>query len=116
MFLEHCESWLIKNLTREYIVAAERYVEERLSPEVLQNETSCGVGQSACNFAEDVNSERSLKQLWECRSSYLKMGALHVCIQRFPVLPNLNGEIPSLLSDSYIFVAATALLFPSRSD
>ena len=42
MFLEHCESWLIKNLTREYIVAAERYVEERLNLEVLQNESYWG--------------------------------------------------------------------------
>jgi hypothetical protein len=42
MFLEHCESWLIKNLTREYIAAAERHVEERLSLEVLQKESYWG--------------------------------------------------------------------------
>jgi len=66
--------------------------------------------QSACNFAEDVNSERSLKQLRECRSSYLKMGAFHVCIQRFSVLPNLIGEIPSLLLRLIQYFVADDLL------
>jgi hypothetical protein len=38
------------------------------------------------------------------------MGASHVCIQRFSVLPNLIGEIPSLLLRLIHFIAATAEL------